>query len=514
MSTRRNRRKAEFGDFQTPPSLARKVCALLSNLGVAPASMLEPTCGEGNFIMAALTQFGTLTDVIGLDINRGYIDSLAKKLDENPKVEIAQSDFFDTDWTSILDRLPVPLLILGNPPWVTNSALATLGSGNLPQKSNFQNHTGLEAITGASNFDISEWMLINLVERVRSRDAAIAMLCKTAVARKVLLYEWQSNPDFGQASLFLIDAQAEFGAAVDACLFVYNPGKAGAKSCGVYSELSPLSKMASLGYEDDQLIANVEFYQKWKHLQTKTAEENHFAWRSGIKHDCAKVMEFTRSEGMYVNNLGVWIEIEDTLVYPMMKSSDVANGSPPSRFMLVPQRSTGQETKSIRLTAPKTWTYMVAHQHHFERRKSAIYRNRPQFSIFGVGDYSFSTWKVAISGLYKRLAFVAVGPHEGKPVVLDDTCYFLACRNEEEARLIATLFNSEPATEFFSAFIFWDAKRPITAKILKKLDILALAQAVFEGETVVENGYPTAVSRQGQLRLLEERVAYGGVMGE
>ncbi len=78
---------------------------------------------------------------------------------------------------------------------------------------------------------------------------------------------------------------------------------------------------------------------------------------------------------------------------------------------------------------------------------------------------------------------MAVGPHEDKPVVFDDTCYFLACRNEEEARLIAALLNSDPATEFFSAFIFWDAKRPITAKILKKLNILALAKAVLEDET-------------------------------
>ncbi len=509
MSNSRDGKKVEFGDFQTPPSLAGKVCALLHTLGVAPASILEPTCGEGNFIIAALAQFDTLTNVVGFDINRGYVDDLAQKLAGNPKAEIARSDFFSTDWDDILDRLPAPLLILGNPPWVTNSALATLGSGNLPQKSNFQNRTGLEALTGASNFDISEWMLINLIERVRGRKATIAMLCKTAVARKVLLHEWKTNPDFGQASLFLIDAQAEFGAAVDACLFVYDPGKPGAKTCGVYSDLSPLSQSACLGYENDQLIANVDFYRKWQHLQASAQDGHHFVWRSGIKHDCAKVMEFTRSGDAYHNNLGMRVDIEETLVYPMMKSSDLANGLPPSRFMLVTQTSTGHETKSIKRTAPKTWAYLVAHHHYFERRKSAIYRNRPQFSIFGVGDYSFSTWKVAISGLYKRLAFVAVGPHEEKPVVFDDTCYFLACRNEEEARLIAALLNSDPATEFFSAFIFWDAKRPITAKILKKLNILALAKAVLEGETVVENGYPTTVSRPEQLRLLEERVVYG-----
>ena len=32
-----------------------------------------------------------------------------------------------------------------------------------------------------------------------------------------------------------------------------------------------------------------------------------------------------------------------------------------------------------------------------DNRKSSIYNKRPRFSIFGIGDYSFSKWKVAIS---------------------------------------------------------------------------------------------------------------------
>jgi hypothetical protein len=98
--------------------------------------------------------------------------------------------------------------------------------------------------------------------------------------------------------------------------------------------------------------------------------------------------------------------------------------------------------------------------------------------VFGVGDYSFTSWKVAISGFYKKLDFRVVGPHQGKPVVLDDTCYFLACDSREEAQLLARLLNSDTAKEFFSALVFWDAKRPITVALLRRLDILALAQSL------------------------------------
>ncbi|WP_216636338.1 hypothetical protein [Chloroflexus islandicus] len=38
------------------------------------------------------------------------------------------------------------------------------------------------------------------------------------------------------------------------------------------------------------------------------------------------------------------------------------------------------------------------------------------------------------------------------------------------------LVMSDPAQEFWSALIFWDAKRPITAQSLNSLNLLALAQ--------------------------------------
>ena len=50
-------RKAAFGDFQTPIDLADKICDLLHEVGVRPRSIVEPTCGEGNLLLAALERF-------------------------------------------------------------------------------------------------------------------------------------------------------------------------------------------------------------------------------------------------------------------------------------------------------------------------------------------------------------------------------------------------------------------------------------------------------------------------
>jgi hypothetical protein len=61
--------KAEYGDFQTPEVLARGVCALLSEHGLRPHALLEPTCGLGRFLFAGLDQFKEVKKALGADIN-------------------------------------------------------------------------------------------------------------------------------------------------------------------------------------------------------------------------------------------------------------------------------------------------------------------------------------------------------------------------------------------------------------------------------------------------------------
>ena len=185
----RTNQTVEFGDFQTPYALARKVCELLRSIGVLPESIVEPTCGKGSFLQAAATTFPDCAATLGFDINPEYVQ-VANTV---AGADVHCEDFFEKDWPGTLAPLPEPILILGNPPWVTNSTVGTLGGTNLPTKSNFRRLKGLDAITGKSNFDISEWMLVHLLELLSGREAVLAMLCKTTVARKVLNHAWRMN---------------------------------------------------------------------------------------------------------------------------------------------------------------------------------------------------------------------------------------------------------------------------------------------------------------------------------
>ncbi len=474
----KSRRTREYGDFQTPPQLANEVCSLLLRKGLAPGSVLEPTCGKGNFMVAALRVFQGIKKVVGIDINSEYTAqarAAVQAVSGGCVAEIRQEDFFNADWSRIVDSMPQPLLVIGNPPWVTNSTLGYIDGSNSPEKVNFQSRRGIEAITGKSNFDISEWMLLKTLDWIAGKQAVIAMLCKTSVARKVLHHAWKTGKRIAQAEIYHIDAETYFGVSVDACLLVVTASSTKESvNCRVYDDLSEQSDLTLMKYDNGRLLANAAAYQSWRHLEGNSKQ----TWRSGIKHDCSKVMELRELNGEYQNGLGESVSLEGDYLYPMLKSSDIAKDSEPrsSRLMLVPQHYVGEDTSQIKQKAPKTWEYLENHSELLLRRASSIYRNRPRFSIFGVGEYSFSPWKVTISGLYKAMNFKAIGPSSSKPVVLDDTCYFMPCQTQEDAILIAGMLNSKIAREFFSAFVFWDSKRPVTAELLQRLDLLALAQ--------------------------------------
>lgn len=473
---RKTREVAEFGDFQTPLGLALQVAALVKRLGISPKSILEPSCGKGAFVDAAAATFPDANRIVGVDINRDHLDIARELLKRDKRIEIGTADFFTIDWRKFLDSHEAPHLIIGNPPWVTSAELGSLSSRNLPAKSNFHGRTGIDAITGKSNFDISEWMLLRYLDCLEKHAGAFAVLCKTAVARKVLLSAWTRDFPISSARIYMIDALEHFGAAVEACLFVVESGggKEKTASCEVFASIDAPRPTRTIAFRDHLLIADEAAYEAQRHL---LGPETNYTWRSGLKHDCSKVMELRMDGNGLVNGLDEQVRIEDAYLYPLLKSSDVGNGRLEPRYkVVVTQKAVGEDTSSIERLAPQTWRYLVEHAEHLDRRGSSIYKKKPRFSIFGVGPYAFAPWKIAISGFYKSLRFSAIGNSDGRPTILDDTISFLPCWSEQEADFLLDLLGSAQATAFLESMIWWSDKRPITADLLKRLSLERLAR--------------------------------------
>lgn len=462
--------KVEYGDFQTPLELTDEICKLVSDL--KPKGLIEPTCGTGNFLFSALNNFKKIKKAICLDINDQYIEQVKLKLNNSghkKKVKVYKEDYFKFYWRKALEYMPEPLLVIGNLPWVSNSRLSVLNSSNLPQKNNFHKRKGIEAITGKSNFDISEWIMIDMVRWLQKKDGYLVMLCKTSVARKLLEFIWTNNFRINGATVYPIDAKKHFDVSVDACLLKCEfIGSSKNYTCNFFKAIHSQTKKYEIGFVDGQIVANLKDYLGLKNL----SGSDNYKWRSGIKHDNSKIMELTKLKGnTFVNGLNETVELESNYLYPLAKSSDLANGNKPRKWVIVTQNKVGQDTSDIKNRAPKTWKYLIKHKQLFDNRKSSIYKNKPPFSIFGVGDYTFKPYKVAISGLYKQLKFKMLKKYEGKPIMLDDTSYFLSFETERDAERIYNILNLPKANIFYNSIIFWDNKRPITANVLEKLNL-------------------------------------------
>lgn len=496
--------KWQFGDFQTPDELAQEVVMTLKrNHQISPELIIEPSCGRGSFIRASLNGF-IHSRVIGLDINERHVEDANISISEylnSDNATIYQSDFFNMDWKSLISDLPGNILIIGNPPWVTSSELSILNSQNLPLKSNFQHRRGIEAITGSGNFDISEWMLLQYAEWLSDREGTIAVLCKYSVARKVIRQVKKKSGNRFSVYIYSIDAKASFGAAVEACLFILSTNTSNTIDCKVYENLKSEKASYLIGERDGSIVRDTSKYEKWRHL---AGQDLMYVWRSGIKHDCSKVMEMERvHDNLFLNGLGEKSALEEEYLYPLLKSSDIGNGRTQHyrKLILVTQKAIGEDTSTIKDKAPKTWEYLLDRQQYLTNRKSSIYKNKPPYSIFGVGSYSFKNWKIAISGLYKKLNFCIVEPLDGKSVMFDDTVNFLSFETQEEATFIFGLITSTPSLEFLNSMIFWDEKRPITIDILRRLSLKAVAKELDSLETYLQYAETVKTDSNGQLEL-------------
>ena len=481
--------RTEYGDFQTNRELVKSIANLLTRKSVNPTVVVEPTFGKGSFIIAALDAFSTIRYIYGIEIYKPYIwetkfSILDYYLDHpqqhKPEIMLNHFNIYDFDFKTIAKKhSSEEFLIIGNPPWVTNAKLGSLDSENLPVKSNFKNHSGYDAITGKGNFDIGEYIAMMMFDAFQNVSGHFAFLVKNSVIKNIISGQRERKYKISFLEKYSIDSKKEFNAAVESALFFCKLNSDPAFECREYDFYSGAS-FNSYGWVDNKFVSNSEHYAHYSLVDGVCP----FEWRQGVKNDCSEVMELERKGDIFINGFNEEVFIEEDLVYGILKSSDLKNSvtDQSRKFTIVTQQKIGQETNYIKTKYPLTYKYLFQYKEIFENRKSSIYKGKPSFSIFGIGDYSFKPYKVAISGLYKKYSFNLVLPNAGKPLMLDDTCYFIGFNNIEYAVYTHILLNSEIAIEFLKSVTFLDAKRTFTKDVLMRIDLLKIAQEYDENK--------------------------------
>ena len=479
----------EYGDYQTNENLVKQIVkyVLQKNKHRKFTTLVEPTCGIGNFVLAALCEIPTLKKIIAIEINPDYVLTAKLRVLEyflsNPKkkklhIEIINGSFFNYEFDNLfVNEKKGDILLLGNPPWITNSELGVMGSVNLPVKSNLKASKGLDALTGKSNFDISESVITGLLERFHKKDGFLAFLVKNSVVKTLVYDQLRHRYRIADIEKSDINAKKEFNASVEACLLTADLNREPEYVCRE-RKFDKQNVITNFGWNSSNFVYSTSEYEKDKDLEGESV----FIWRQGVKHDCSKVMELERKGNIFVNNLGNETELEEDLIYPFLKSSDLQTGEVKScrKYIIMTQKKVGEDTTHIKKKYPEIYSYLLEHEEYFLSRKSSIYKNKPRFSIFGIGAYSFLPYKVAISGMYKKVSFSLVSPIENKPVMLDDTCYFIGFDNYSVAKGIQSLLNSSKSNSFLKSIIFPDAKRAITKEVLMRINFPALFEYYFQ----------------------------------
>lgn len=449
--------KKEYGDYQTPYDFCKKVCKylLINNIGLDSEVIFEPTCGIGNFAVAASESYHL--PIYAIDINWDYVKELKNKL---PNAIINHENIFDVQIHLFCPHKNV--LVIGNPPWATNSNL----NHNLPQKENFKKLRGMDALTGASNFDICEYVILKMLHSFSESNSVICMLCKTSVARNVILEINRNSISCKKIEMLKFDSQKVFGISVAACILIIQLSTEN-KNIPITCEIKDFDTFELI----EKLIVNGQ------HLITDSVASQKFegicpmTWRSGVKHDCGKVMELDSNDGRLINKYKEFVDVENDLIFPLVKSSFFKSPiiKEYKKFVIVTQQKASQDTSYIENDYPQMWSYLNRHIDDFNRRKSVIYKKSGLFSMFGIGDYSFAPYKVGVSGFYKKPLFSLLV--SDKPVMTDDTSYFLSFYNYNDAYTMMILLNSPDVQDYLTSIAFLDSKRPYTVKLLSRLDL-------------------------------------------
>ena len=477
--------KRSWGDVQTPTNFVRKIYHFLESEGFSPEIILEPTFGDGNFLLPICSFFPKALFVYGLEIQPHHrwnaLLQLLKTFQNHPQVKTKfylhlDNIFYHQFDEELFKASHRKLLIIGNPPWVTAAELSKLKAAIHIPKSNYKQTKGIAAITGKSNFDLTEVIIHRLLKQFSAFSGKIAILTKNSVIRNLLKFLPKASYDLSNIRALKIDTQGIFGKTANASLFVadLSPGQKELNcSFGKFSEENP-SLFRKMGWVNNIFVSDIAKFEKVREFEGISS----FEWRQGVKHDCSKILELTFNATLkcYSNKLNENIELENENIYPLLKGSDLKKFEikTTNRFLLITQKNLQDETLQMR--CPKTWQYLNLHESFFTKRKSKVYPKNNKFAIFGIGNYAFKKFKVAKAGLSKSFVFSLVWPINNKPVLFDDTCYFIGFDSYEEALLISSVLNAKKAQMFLEAIVDLEAKRPFTKELLMRINLKKLLE--------------------------------------
>jgi hypothetical protein len=164
--------------------------------------------------------------------------------------------------------------------------------------------------------------------------------------------------------------------------------------------------------------------------------------RHGVKDDAKAVFSIDRDQ------CG---DLEHDHLYPYLRSKHIVKyGLFGHDIHLVPLRKANADNETaLQSDCPRTYAYLQANRDRLDNRSSTWLTQGTFYNMFGLGEYTWSAYKVVWCRLGFKPHFAVVSTRTDtdlgeKPVIPGDHCMFIATNDRYEAHFLCGLLNAAP----------------------------------------------------------------------
>jgi methylase of polypeptide subunit release factors len=474
------RERHALGEYYTPDWLAEHV---LDELGYTDQRMLDPACGSGTFLVAAINRVrrsnghlarGELLDkildsVAGFDVNplavftarANYRIAIRDLLPAGREVPVELRD-------SILDPAPEWLgradVVAGNPPWI---AWDHLPQGYRERTKPLWRHYGLFSLPasaarqGGGKKDLAALMLYAAADRyLRDGGKLGFVITQTLFQSRGAgdgFRRLRIGGDGPPLRIFRVDDMVRlrpFAGASNWTSVVFLQKGAPTEYPVRYVRWNPRQECAARPVDPARPSSPWIVVPQGERFPD--AGPSDYQARAGAYSGGANGVYWLRVVGrdganLVVENLhdcgkraveSVCATIEPGLVYPLLRWGDVEryHARPSAHILLAqdPVTRKGLDEDRMRESFPLTYAYLQRFEAVLGRRRSSGLRP-PFYSMFAVGPYTLAPIKVVWRRMDRRMNAAVV---EGL-IIPQETCVFIEAASTDEAHYLCATVNSD-----------------------------------------------------------------------
>lgn len=410
-------------------------------------------------------------------------------------------------------------LIIGNPPWINFNDLSPIyKEATKPDwvKYGLISKSGFSLLLGSGKADLSFLFTYKIIDEYlkdngiyglvlpqsafRASDAASGFRKFESLLKK-FYFSVEKIDDFDKIKTFedaqiascTVIGQKQVKTKYPINYYVWS--KKTRKNVEKNSDISSIKKLAYPLRDELNGIFLTLFDKKMASSQMRIYGKNYYTPRQGINTGGANGIFIDKSrnfEKFLSSNIFKSELMEPDLVYPLPVSSDIKKWRvSPSAIILLPYQKKDPKQpvtlSDLKINYRNTLRYLEKYKSQLIKRNSVGFKNKSSFfSFFGVGDYTFSNYKVIWNSLGARKFMAAVArPIKGKPIIPNQALQtYIATDDINEAFYICGLLNSRLISQLIEnlghqggksfaqpsqikkiKLLTWDKKKPIMNRI-------------------------------------------------